>query len=321
VNAAARLVLAVALLAAGLAQGRDWPEHPVTVVVPFPAGGPSDIAARPVALGLAKAFDKLFVIENHPGEGGNAGAALVAQSAPDGYTLLISSSGPIVINPSLYRELAYDPRRDLAPVTALLRVPLVLAVHPSVPANNLQELMALIRKQDGKLRYASAGNGTPQHLTGELFRTVAGLRMAHVPYQGSADAIDDLLAARIPMMFDSTVAIIPYIKSGKLRPIAVTGVRRARELPQVPTFAEAGLRGVESYAWYGLFARAGTPPEIVRKLNAETIRVMRSPEFQSVLRETGSDYVGDTPDNFARFIGAETDKWAVIVKASGATVD
>jgi len=318
---ACRIAFSLALLASALAQAQDWPSRAVVIVVPFPPGGPSDIVARPVAQGLSKAFGRAFVIENHPGTGGNTGAAVVAGSSPDGHTLLISSSAPIVINPSLYKKMAFDPQKDLAPVTALLRVPLVLAVHPSVSARNLQELRSHIRGQRGDFSYASAGNGTPQHLTAELFATVAGLEMSHEPYAGSAPAIQDLLAGRVPMMFDSTVAILPYVKSGKLRPIAVTGAARARELPQVPTFAEAGLRGVESYAWYGLFARAGTPPEILRKLNAETIRVMRSPEFQTVLRETGSDYVGDTADNFARFIGAEAEKWAVIVKASGATVD
>ena len=321
-NAALRIAGAALLLLGGLAhaQSQAWPAKPVTVIVPFPPGGPSDIAARPIAEGLAKALGRPFVIENHAGAGGNVGASVVAKSPPDGYTLLISSSAPIVINPSLYRTMPYEPH-DLAPVTNLLRVPLVLAVHPSVPAKNLQELMAHIRRQGGKFRYASAGSGTPQHLTAELFRTVATLQMTHVPYKGSAPAIADLLGGRVPMMFDSTVAIVPELKAGKLRPIAVTGARRAVELPEVPTFAEAGLKGVESYAWYGLFARSGTPPDIVLKLNAETIRVMRSAEFQTVLRETGSEYVGDTPDNFARFIGAEADKWAVIVRASGASED
>jgi tripartite-type tricarboxylate transporter receptor subunit TctC len=316
-----RLLVAALAFAAGLSHAQPWPAKPVTVIVPFPPGGPSDIAARPIAEGLSKYLGRPFVIENREGAGGNTGTALVAMAPPDGYTLLISSSAPIVINPSLYKNMPYDPQRDLVPITGLLRVPLVLAVHPSVPARNLQELLAHIKAQRGTFRYASAGNGTPQHLTAELLGTVATLEMAHVPYAGSAPAIADLLAGRVPMMFDSTVAIVAHLKSGKLRPIAVTGARRAVELPAVPTFAEAGVKGVESYAWYGLFARAGTPPDIVRALNAETIRVMRGPEFQSVLRATGSEYTGDTPDNFARFIRDEADKWAVIVKASRATVD
>ena len=320
---ARRLARAAAALAfaAGVAQAESWPERPVTIVVPFPPGGPSDIAARPIAQGLAKNLGRAFEIEHRAGEGGNLGAASVATSPPDGYVLLVSSSAPIVINPTLYRSMPYEPQRDLAPITNLLRVPLVLAVHPSVPAKNLEELLAHIRRQGGKFAYASAGSGTPQHLTAELFRTVAKVEMTHTPYSGSAPAIDDLASGKVRMMFDSTVAIVPRIKSGQLRAIAVTGARRSPQLPQVPTFAEAGLIGVESYAWYGLFAPAGTPPGIVRKLSAETIRVMRSPEFQLVLREAGSDYVGDTPDNFARFIGTEADKWAVIVKASGATED
>ncbi len=312
--------LAVALAApALLAQG--WPTKTVNVVVPWPAGGPSDIAARPIGKGLADAFRKPFVIDNRGGASGNIGSTVVAKAAPDGYTLLITSSSPIVINPSLYKDMPFDPQKDLAPITNLIRVPLVLAVHPSVPAKNLKELLAYINAQKGKAQYASAGNGTPQHLTGELFKTVGKLDLGHIPYKGSAPAITDVLGGHVPIMFDSTIAILPHLKAGRLRPIAVTGAKRSSQLPDVPTFAEAGLPGVESYAWYGFFARAGTPPDIVAKLNAETIKVMKGAEFQKVIAETGSDYVGDTPEKFAAFIKAEAAKWAKVVKDSGATID
>lgn len=312
--------IAFALLAGAAAA--QYPAKPVTVIVPWPPGGPSDIAARPLGQGLSQALGKPFVIENRGGASGNIGTAYVAKQAPaDGYTLLVTSSSPIVINPSLYKQMAFDPAKDLAPITNVLRVPLVLAVHPSVPAKNLKELLAYIKSQGGRFQYASSGSGTPQHLTAELFRTVAKLDMVHVPYKGSAPAITDALGGHVPMIFDSTVAIVPQLKSGKLRPIAVTSAKRSPLLPDVPTLAEAGLPGVESYAWYGLFARAGTPKDIIDKVNAEAVKVLRGPEFQTVYRETGSEFVGDTPEKFGRFVQAEAAKWAKIVKESGATVD
>jgi tripartite-type tricarboxylate transporter receptor subunit TctC len=316
-----RSVFLAATLVAGLALAQGYPTKPVTVIVPWPPGGPSDIAARPLAKGLSESLGKPFVVENRGGASGNIGTAAVANAAPDGYTLLVTSSSPIVINPSLYKNMAFDPQKDLAPITNVLRVPLVLAVNPNVPAKNLKELIEYIRKQGGKFQYASAGSGTPQHLTAELFKTVARIDMIHVPYKGSAPAITDALGGHVPMIFDSTVAIVPHLKAGKLRPIAISGSRRSALLPDVPTFAEAGLPGVESYAWYGFFGRAGTPREVVAKLNAAALKVLRGPDFQGVYQETGAEYVGDTPENFARFIAAEAAKWAQVVKASGATVD
>lgn len=246
---------------------------------------------------------------------------MVAKAAPDGYMLLITSSAPIVINPSIYKKMPFDPAKDLAPITNLIRVPLVLAVNPSVPAKNLQELIAYIKSKGGQLQYASSGNGTPQHLTAELFKTTAKLDMVHVPYKGSAPAITDLLGGHVPLMFDSTIAILPHIKSGKVKAIAVTGAKRSPQLPDVPTFAQAGMPGFESYAWYGFFAPAKTPKEIVGKLNAEALKVMKQPEYQKVLEETGSEFVGDTPENFAAFVKAEAAKWGKVAKDTGATVD
>jgi tripartite-type tricarboxylate transporter receptor subunit TctC len=299
---------------------QEYPTKPVTVIVPWPAGGPSDIAARPIGQGLTMQLGKPFVIENRGGASGNIGSAFVAQSNPDGYTLLITSSSPIVINPSLYKNMPFDPSRDLQPVTNVLRVPLVLAVNPSVPAKNLKELIAWLQAQKGGATYASSGSGTPQHLTTELFKSLTKLDITHIPYKGSAPAITDVLGGHVPMMFDSTIAIVPQLKSGKLRPIAVTGARRSAELPDVPTFAEAGLP-LESYAWYGFFTRAGTPKAVVDKLNAAALQTMKTPEFQQILKDTGSEMVGDTPENFARFVKAEATKWAKVVKDSGATVD
>ena len=316
------LLLAAAIFALPFdALAQSWPAKPVTIIVPWPPGGPSDTAARPMAKGLQDALGKPFVIDNRGGAGGNIGSDMVAKAAPDGYTLLITSSAPIVINPSIYKKMPFDPAKDLAPVTNLIRVPLVLAVHPSVPANNLQELIAYIKSKQGQLQYASSGNGTPQHLTGELFKTTAKLDMVHVPYKGSAPAITDLLGGHVPMMFDSTIAILPHIKAGKLKPIAVTSAKRSTQLPNVPTFAEAGMPGFESYAWYGFFAPAKTPPDVVAKLNAEALKVMKQSEYQKVLEETGSEFVGDTPDKFAAFVKAEAAKWGKVAKETGATVD
>jgi tripartite-type tricarboxylate transporter receptor subunit TctC len=315
------LCLAGAAFASSLAFAQAYPTKPVTVIVPWPPGGPSDIAARPLAKGLTENLGKTFVIENRGGASGNIGTAVVAQSAPDGYMLLVTSSSPIVINPSLYKNLPFNPQKDLVPITNVLRVPLVLAVNPSLPVRNLKELMDYIKKQGGRFQYASAGSGTPQHLTAELFRSAARLDMIHVPYKGSAPALTDALGGHVPMVFDSTVAIVPHLKAGKLRPIAVSGSKRSPLLPDVPTFAEAGLPGVESYAWYGFFGRAGTPKPIVDRLNAEALKVLKGPDFQNVYRETGSEYVGDTPENFARFVQAEAAKWARVVKESGAKVD
>ena len=310
---------ATVLSASALAQ--NWPDNTVTVVVPWPAGGPSDIAARPLAKGLTTNLKQSFVIDNRGGGGGNIGTAAVTRAKPDGMTMLITSSAPIVINPSLYKKMPFDPAKDLIPVTNLLRAPLVLVAHPSVPAKNLKELMAFIQSKKGQFSYASSGNGTPQHLTGELFRSVTKLDMVHVPYKGSAPAISDLLGGHIPMMFDSTIAIMPHIKSGKVKPIAISGNKRSPLLPDVPTFAEAGLPAIESYAWYGLFVPAKTPKAVVDKINAESQKVMKQPDYQRVLTDTGTEYVGDSPENFAKFVAAESQKWSKVVKDSGATVD
>ena len=317
--ALASAALPAALPAIALAQA--YPTKPVTIIVPWPPGGPSDIAARPMAKALTEDMKQTFIIDNRGGAGGNIGSAMVAKAPSDGYTLLITSSAPIVINPSLYKSMPFDPPKDLAPITNLLRVPLVLVVHPSVPANNLQELLAYIKAQKGNVQYASAGNGTPQHLTAELFKATAKLDMVHVPYKGAAPAISDLIGGHVPIMFDSTIAIVPQIKAGKVRPIAITSSKRSAILPDVPTFDEAGMKGFESYAWYGFFAPAKTPPDVVARLNAAALKVMKGPDWQKVLADTGSENVGESPEQFTAFTKTEAVKWAKVVKDSGATID
>ena len=315
------LALALSALMISLAQAETWPSKTVSVIVPWPPGGPSDIAARPLGKALGESLGQTFLIDNRGGAGGNIGTAALTKAAPDGYTLLVTSSAPIVINPSLYKNMPYNAEKDLTPITNLLRVPLVLAAHPSVPANNLQELIRYINNQQGKFNWASAGNGTPQHMTGELFKGVAKLDMQHIPYKGSAPAITDLLGGHVPIMFDSTIAITPHIKAGKLKAIAVTGAKRSVIFPDVPTFAELGYPEVESYAWYGMFGPAGMPKDLLTKVNAEALKAMKQPDFQKTLADTGSEFVGDTPENFRSFVRAESSKWAKVVKASGATVD
>lgn len=303
------------------AVAQTWPDSAVTVMVPWPAGGPSDIAARPIAKGLSEQLGKSFVVDNRGGGGGNIGSAAAARSKPDGQTLLVTSGAPIVINPSLYKKMGFDPAKDLVPVTKLLEVPLVLVAHPSLPANNLKELVAYINAQGGKFSYASAGSGTPQHMTGELFRSTIKADMIHVPYKGSAPAISDLIGGHVPVMFDSMIAIMPHVKSGKVKVIAISSDKRSPLLPDVPTFAESGYPSVVSYAWYGMFAPSKTPKNVIAKINQETLKAMKDPLFQKVLADTGSDYVGDTPENFSKFVQSEAVKWSKIVKESGATVD
>ncbi|WP_396269901.1 Bug family tripartite tricarboxylate transporter substrate binding protein [Ideonella sp.] len=312
---------AMALLPATSVRAQGWPAKPLTMVVPWPPGGPSDIAARPLAKGLQEVLGQTVVVENKAGAGGNLGTAGVVQAAADGHTLLVTSSAPIVINPSLYKKMAFDPAKDLIPVTNVMRMPLVLVTHPGLGVNDVAALMAQIRSKPDGMVIANSGNGTPQHLTAELFMDAAKLKLTHVPYKGSAPAIADLLAGHVPMMFDSLAAIMPHIKSGKVKPLAVTASKRSPLMPNVPTMAEAGVQGVESYAWYGCFVKAGTPPAVVEQLNAAAIKVMKAPEFQKVLADTGSDYVGDTPANFAQFVKAEAVKWDRLVKLSGATIE
>jgi tripartite-type tricarboxylate transporter receptor subunit TctC len=317
-----RILAALALLAcANLSFAQGWPTKTITLVVPWPPGGPSDLSARPLAKGLSEILGKTVIVENRAGAGGNIGADLVAKSVPDGHTLLLSSSGPTAINQFIYKKMPYDTQHDFAPVTNVVRVPLVLVVHPSVPAKNLQELIAYIKAQNGKFQWASAGNGTAQHLTGEMFRTNQKLDMVHVPYKGSAPAITDIVGGHIPAMFDTAIAIVPQIKAGKVRAIAVTGSKRSPHLPDVPTFTELGVPAVVAYSWYGLFAPAKTPRDVVDKLHAATVKVMKGPDFQKVLADVGSEYVGDTPENFGAFVRGEWDKWSKIAKETGATVD
>ena len=299
----------------------NYPNKPIKIVVPFPPGGATDILARAIGFELQKAWGQSVVIENKPGAGGNTGADLVAKSPPDGYTLIMATVGTHAINMSLYTKMPYDAVKDFEPIVLVAGVPNLLVVHPSVPAKTVKELTALAKAQPGKLNVASSGNGTSIHLAAELYKQMAGVDILHVPYKGSAPAVADLLGGQVQMMFDNMPVSLPHAKAGKLRALAVTSLKRSPALPDVPTMDEEGLKGFDATSWFGLLAPAGTPKDIIAKLNAASVAALATPDMRERLAAQGADPVGNTPDQFAAFIKAEIEKWAKIVKASGARVD
>jgi tripartite-type tricarboxylate transporter receptor subunit TctC len=317
------LLLALAALPLArpaLAQGA-WPARPVRVVVPFAPGGATDILGRLTATELGNALGQPFVVENRAGAGGNIGSDLVAKSPPDGYTLLFGAAGNIGINPTLFSNMPYDPARDLVPVSLIAEVTNVLVVHPSVNARSVQELLALARATPGGLVYASSGNGSTIHLSAELFAAMTGLAMTHVPYRGSGPAMADLLGGRVALMFDNLPSALPHVREGRLRALAVTAARRSPVLPDLPTIAEAGVPGYEATSWFGLFAPAGTPREIVDRMAREMARFARRPEVAERIHALGAEPITNTPEEFAVMVRAEIEKWGAVVRASGARAD
>jgi tripartite-type tricarboxylate transporter receptor subunit TctC len=308
-------------LTAALASAQSYPTKPIRIVVPFPPGGATDILARDVAQKLTEAWGQQVIVDNRPGAGGNIGSELVARSAPDGYTLEMGTVGTHAINASLYAKMPYDHLKDFVPVILVAGVPNVLVVNPALPVNSVAELIAYAKANPGKLNFASSGSGTSIHLSAELFKVMAGVQMTHIPYKGSAPALQDLLGGQVQLMFDNLPPSLPQIKAGKLRALAVTTATRAPALPDVPTVAEAGLPGFESSSWFGLLAPAGTPPAIVVKLNAEVAKWLATPDAKERLAKQGANAVGGSPEDFEKHIAAETVKWAKVVKDSGARVD
>jgi tripartite-type tricarboxylate transporter receptor subunit TctC len=317
----AALVVLLNTCGANLAFSQAYPNKPVRLVVPFPAGGTTDIVAREVAAHLTKAWGQSVVVENKAGAGGNVGADSVAKSAPDGYTLLMGTVGTHGINVSLYSKMPYDAVKDFAPVSLCAAVPNIMVVHPSVPANNVAEFIAYAKKEGDKVAMASSGNGTSIHLAGELFKSMTGTTMTHVPYKGSAPALADMLGGTTQVMFDNAPSAMPHIKAGKLRALAVTSNKRSAALPDTPTMEEMGLKGYEASSWFGVLAPAGTPKEIVQKISAEIQRGIATTEVQEKMKAQGAIPVGGTAEAFAAHINAEIAKWATVVKASGAKVD
>ena len=303
------------------AAGQPYPAKAVKIVVPFPAGGIADLYARLIGNRVAGEWGQPVVVENRAGGGGNIGADAVAKSPPDGYTLVMSALGPHAVNVSLFAKMPYDPVRDFSAIALVLEAEGLLVVHHSVGATSVPELIALARAKPGSLSFASAGMGTASHLAGELFKAMAKVDMAHIPYKGNVPAISDLLAGQTALIFATMPTVLPFAKAGRLRALATIGSARSAAAPELPTIAEAALPGFEVNNWIGLLAPAGTPPEIVRRWNAEVTRIMQSPEIQARLLNEGARFSPNTPEQFAAFVKSEIAKWAPIVKASGARVD
>ena len=312
---------AVALLLPVAGAAQSYPGKPIRLICPFPPAGAVDIASRATAHELSRILGQPVAVENKPGAGGNLGGAEAARSAPDGYTLFMTTSGIQAINPALYARMPFDPNKDLAPVAALVSLNNVLVVHPSVPARTVQDVIALAKKDPGKWTYASSGNGTSIHMSGAMFTQLTGTDILHVPYKGSGPAVTDLLAGQVNMMFDNIPSSLPHIKAGKLRALATTGAKRDPALPDLPTLAEAGVRGYESGVWFGLSVPAGTPREIIVKLNAAALQAARSPEFAKRMTDLGYNLIPSTPEQMAAMLKAELVRWAPIVKSSGAKID
>ena len=320
-----RLLRVVTLLLllpfAGLAIAQTYPVKSVRMVVPFAAGaGSNDIMARLVAQKLTESFGQQVVVDNRPGASGIIGTDIVAKAQPDGYTLLMMSL-TFSVNPSLFSKLPYDTIKDFIPVTMVASAPLMLVVHPSVPAKSVAEFIAYAKANPGKLNFGSGGPGTTPHLAGEMIKTTAGLQMTHIPYKGGAPALADLVGGQIQFMCENIPGTLPFAKSGKLRALAVTDLKRSPLLPELPTLDESGLRGYQIVGWNGLFVPTGTPPAIVTKLHSAVVGALALPDVKERLTIMGADGVGDTPQHFAAFIKAEIPKWAQVVKAAGLKIE
>jgi tripartite-type tricarboxylate transporter receptor subunit TctC len=305
---------------ASTSSGQAYPTKPVRIVVPFPAGGTSDILARAVGQKLGDEMKQQFVVDNRPGAGANIGAEMVAKAAPDGYTLLLASTIH-TINPSLYSKLGYDPIKDFAPVALIAATSQVLAVHNSVPVKTLKEFIAYAKKRPGELNYSSAGSGSQPHLTAELFKTMTGVNIVHVPYKGAPPAMIDLLAGQVALTFATAPSAVPHVKAGKLRALGVSTAQRITALPDVPTIAEGGVPGFEASGSNGLVAPAGIPPALVERLSGSVIRIVKEPAMSKYLSEQGADPLPMAPPEYGAYLKAEVAKWAKVVKASGAKVD
>jgi tripartite-type tricarboxylate transporter receptor subunit TctC len=312
------LCLALVGIAPSLAAD-PYPTRPVRLIVGFPAGGPTDIVARIVAQSLSERLGQQIIVENRPGAGSNIATQAVITSPPDGYTLLLVSP-PHAVNATLYRKLPYNFLEDIVPVAGLADGPNVMEVHPSVPVKTVAEFIAYAKANPGKISFASAGNGTTIHLSGELFMAMTGIKMLHVPYRGSAPALTDMISGQVQVMFDNVLSSLPHLQSGALRPLAVTSRVRSEALPNVPTVAET-VPGYETGTWWGVGVPKGTPPEIVEQLNREINAVLADPKIKARFAELGSAPLIMTPDAFGKFLAAETEKWAKAVKFSGAQVD
>jgi tripartite-type tricarboxylate transporter receptor subunit TctC len=317
----ARLAVATTLAIAGTALAQPYPSKPVRVVVPFPPGQATEIVGRLVAQRMSESLGRNFTVDNRPGAGGIIGVEAVAKAPPDGYTLLITASGTLVINPNLYRSLSYDPLRDFAPISLLGIFPLVAVAHPSLPARTVKELVALAKARPGQINFASSGPGTAQHLAGELFRFRTGADIVHVPYKGSGPAVSDLIGGHVTLMFDTVTSSLPHIQGARLKALAVTSAHRSSALPQVPTMGESGVKDLVAVGWAAALAPAGTPRDIVTRLNAEIVRILGNPEMKERVLALGCEPATGTPEDLARFIKGELARWAEAVTAARVKLD
>ena len=305
----------------GIATAQNYPTKPIRLIAPFPPGGSTDLLARVMAQKLIEAWGQQVIVENRGGAGGTIGVELAARAPADGYTLVMGHIGTFGANPTLYPKLPYDPIKDFAPVTLLAMVPNAMVVHPALPVRTVKDVLAVARAKPGQMLYGSGGNGSAAHLAVVYFELLAKIKLTHIPYKGTGPAIVDLIAGQTSMMITGMAALMPHIKSGKLRPLAVGTAKRLAVLPDVPTINEAGVPGYEATQWYGILAPAATPRDIVLKLNAETVKALRQPDVRERLAADGTVPVGNTPEEFGAHIKTEIARWAPVVKASGARPD
>ena len=316
---ACTLVLSLALPAASHAQG--YPSKPIRFVVPYPAGGPLDTVARLLGAKVSESVKQPVVVDNKPGAGGNIGADIVAKSPADGYTILMGAVATHAINPTLYKAIPYDPIKDFAPITQVASTPNVLVINPSVPVATVREFITYAKANPGKLNFGSGSTGSAGHLAGELFKSMAGVDMAHVPYKGAAPAMQDLVGGQIQAMFDNLASSLAQVKAGKIKALAVTTSKRSQFAPDLPTVAESGLPGFDISTWFGIFAPAGTPKEALDRLHAEFTKALAAPDVREKMVNLGAEPVGSKPEEFAAYIKAESEKYSRVIKASGARVD
>lgn len=317
IHAAFAAFLCLGLLTPPGARAQTYPDKPIRFIVPFSAGGGADIVARAIGQSLGEAIGQQVLVDNRTGAAGIIGMQAAAKSPADGYTILLGQTGPNSINPSLYETLPYDAAKDFAPITLATRYPYVLVVHPAVPARNVSELIAFAKSRPGQVTFASAGNGSANHLAAELFQTMAQISLVHVPYKASAPALVDVLSGHVSMMFDPIITANPHVKAGKLRALAITSLERSSVAGDLPTVAETGLAGYEAIGWHGILAPAGTPKNIIAKLNADIVRILRTPEMRNRFAEQGAEPVGNTPEEFALFLKQDREKWEKVIKAAG----
>jgi tripartite-type tricarboxylate transporter receptor subunit TctC len=315
------LLLTLLALAASFASAQPYPSKTVRIIVPYPPGGGNDTLGRLFAAKLSDRMGQPFVVENRPGAGTMIGTEAAAKSPADGYTILLSSIATHALSPNLYSRVPYDPVKDFSPITLLGIAPTVLVINNELPVKSLAELISAAKAKPGALAYASGGNGTPPHINAEVFKAVAGIDLLHVAYKGGGPALTDLIAGRVHVMLDTAASAMPHVRSGKLRALAISAPKRSPEYPHLPTFAEAGLPQYDTNAWYSMHAPAGTPPDIVRRLNSELVAILKDPDILARFKQLSTDPVGNSPEEFAAFVRAELDKYARIIKAAGIRLD